>query len=93
MKKGISILNIFFFISFFYFCFLVLKSLKNIETEILGFRLIEEGNEKDIKEDNNNISYINKESIILTEIKEGEIYGGGGSVFLRVMLHGQNLVI
>ncbi|WP_445012661.1 hypothetical protein [Borreliella garinii] len=54
--------------------------MKNIETEILGFRLIEEGNEKDIKEDNNNISYINKESIILTEIKEGEIYGGGGGV-------------
>ncbi|WP_215540036.1 S2/P23 family protein [Borreliella bavariensis] len=91
MKKGISILNIFFFISFFYSCFLVPKSLKNIETEISGFRLIEEGNkkdikennekdikennEKDIKENNNNISYINKESI-LTEIKEGEIYGG-----------------
>lgn len=83
MKKGISILNIFFFISFFYSCFLVPKSLKNIKTEISGFRLIEEGNEKDIKENNkkdikeddSNISYINKESI-LTEIKEGEVYGG-----------------
>ncbi|MBB6043405.1 hypothetical protein HNP68_001027 [Borrelia yangtzensis] len=74
MKKGISILNIFFFISFFYSCFLAPKSLKNIETEISGFRLIEEGNEKDIKENSNNISYINKESI-LTEIKGGEIYG------------------
>ncbi|WP_210369312.1 S2/P23 family protein, partial [Borreliella garinii] len=83
MKKGISILNIFFFISFFYSCFLVPKSLKNIKTEISGFRLIEEGNKKDIKENNkkdikennNNIFYINKESI-LTEIKEGEVYGG-----------------
>ncbi len=64
------------------------KSLKNIETEILRFRLIEEGNKKDIKGNNNKISYINKESI-LTEIKEGEAYGG----LFRVMLHGQNLVI
>lgn len=64
MKKGISILNIFFFISFFYSCSLAPKSLKNIETEISGFRLIEEGNKKDIKENNNNISYINKESIL-----------------------------
>lgn len=84
MKKGISTLNIFFFISFFYSCFLVPKSLKNIKTEISGLKLIEEDNEKDIKENNkkdikeddNNISYINKESI-LTEIKEGEVYGGG----------------
>ncbi len=51
------------------------KSLKNIETEISRFRLIKEDNKKDIKENNNNISYINKESI-LTEIKEGEAYGG-----------------
>ncbi|MBB6043561.1 hypothetical protein HNP68_001183 [Borrelia yangtzensis] len=33
------------------------KSLKNIATEISEFRLIEEGNEKDIKENNNNISF------------------------------------
>ncbi len=64
MKKGISILNIFFYISFFYSCFLAPKSLKNIETGISGF--------KEIKKNNNNISYIDKEPG-LTEIKEGEV--------------------
>ncbi|WP_336510995.1 hypothetical protein [Borreliella turdi] len=49
--------------------------MKNIETEISRFGPIKENNKKDIKENNNNISYINKESI-LTEIKEEEAYGG-----------------
>ncbi|WNY67257.1 S2/P23 family protein [Borreliella lusitaniae] len=85
MKKGISILNIFFFISFFYSCFLEPKSLKNIETGISGFKEIKENNnqnikennnqnnKKDIKENNNNISYIDKEHK-LTTIKEGEVW-------------------
>ncbi len=85
MKKGISILNIFFFISFFYSCFLAPKSLKNIETGISGFKEIKKNNKKDIKENNNqndkkdikennnNISYIDKEPG-LTEIKEGEVW-------------------
>ncbi|WP_424632592.1 S2/P23 family protein [Borreliella lusitaniae] len=84
MKKGISILNIFFFISFFYSCFLEPKSLKNIETGISGFKEIKKNNKKDIKENNNqndkkdikennnNISYIDKEPR-LTKIKEGEV--------------------
>ncbi|WP_418904993.1 S2/P23 family protein [Borreliella lusitaniae] len=85
MKKGISILNIFFFISFFYSCFLEPKSLKNIETGISGFKEIKknnkkdikennnQNNKKDIKENNNNISYIDKEPG-LTAIKEGEVW-------------------
>ncbi|WP_424632581.1 S2/P23 family protein [Borreliella lusitaniae] len=52
MKKDISILNIFFFISFFYSCFLEPKSLKNIKTGISGFKEIKENNKKDIKENN-----------------------------------------
>ncbi|SCW45665.1 hypothetical protein SAMN02983004_01164 [Borreliella japonica] len=75
MKKSISILNIFFFISCFYSCFLVPESFKNVETGISGFELIEKDNEKDIKEDKKNIPSIDKESMLI-EIKEGEVYGG-----------------
>ncbi|MBB6213529.1 S2/P23 family protein (plasmid) [Borreliella californiensis] len=79
MKKSISILNIFFIISFFYSCVVGSNSLKNIKTEGLDFELSEENNEKDIKEDNEedikNISCINEE-FGSSEIKEGEVQGG-----------------
>uniref|UniRef100_UPI003B20D979 S2/P23 family protein n=1 Tax=Borreliella tanukii TaxID=56146 RepID=UPI003B20D979 len=83
MEKSISILNIFFFISFFYSCVVGSNSLKNIKTEVLDLELIEEHNEKnikennkkDIKEDIKNISCINEE-FGSSEIKEGEVWGG-----------------
>ncbi len=81
MKKGIYILNIIFFISFFYSCFLVPKSLKKVKTEISEFGLIEEYgkknieeyNKKNVKEYNKNVYCIDEESI-LDEIKEGEVF-------------------
>ncbi|WP_210360186.1 S2/P23 family protein [Borreliella garinii] len=81
MKKGINILNIIFFISFFYSCFLVPKSLKKVKTEISEFGLIEEYgkknieeyNKKNVKEYNKNVYCIDEESI-LDEIKEGEVF-------------------
>uniref|UniRef100_UPI003B215461 S2/P23 family protein n=1 Tax=Borreliella californiensis TaxID=373543 RepID=UPI003B215461 len=83
MKNSISILNIFFFISFFYSCFLVPKSLKKIDSEILGFDGNKENNKENIKDkdkdkDNDNdknISCVN-EVPRLNEIKVGEVYGG-----------------
>ncbi len=83
MEKSISILNIFFFISFFYSCVVESNSLQNIKTEVLDLKLneehngknIKENNKKDIKEDINNISCINEEFGSRSEIKEGEVWG------------------
>ncbi|AJY73043.1 hypothetical protein BAFK78_H017 (plasmid) [Borreliella afzelii K78] len=77
MKKSINILNIFFFISLLYSCVVGSNSLKNTKTGILNFELIEKDNEKDNKENIKNISCINEE-FGSSEIKEGEVYGGGG---------------
>ncbi|WP_187981875.1 S2/P23 family protein [Borreliella bavariensis] len=79
MKKGTSIFNIFFFILFFYSCLPAPES-SGVKTEILGFELIkeddkkniEEYNKKTIKEDDNNICFVDEESR-LNEIKEGEV--------------------
>ncbi len=76
MKKSINILNIFFFISLLYSCVVGSNSLKNTKTGILNFELIEKDNEKDNKENIKNISCINEE-FGSSEIKEGEVYGGG----------------
>ncbi|WP_215539844.1 S2/P23 family protein [Borreliella bavariensis] len=81
MKKGTSIFNMFFFISFFYSCLPAPESSKGVKTEILGFELIkednkkniEEYNKKNIKKDNNNICFVDEESR-LNEIKEGEVW-------------------
>ncbi|WP_418905171.1 S2/P23 family protein (plasmid) [Borreliella finlandensis] len=83
MKKGICILNIFFFISFFYSCLPAPESSKNIKTGIFGSepiikinkKNIEEDSKKNIKEENNNTCSFDEESR-LNEIKEGEVYGG-----------------
>ncbi|WP_330529114.1 hypothetical protein [Borreliella valaisiana] len=44
MEKSISILNVFFFISFFCSCVLELTSSKNIKTEVLDLELIKGNN-------------------------------------------------
>ncbi|WLN24748.1 MULTISPECIES: hypothetical protein [Borreliella] len=53
MKKGVYILNIFLFISFFYSCFLVPKSSKKVDAEISEFGPIEEYSKKLISSPNN----------------------------------------
>ncbi|WNY65421.1 S2/P23 family protein [Borreliella carolinensis] len=83
MKKGISILNVIFFMLFFYSCVLLPKSpksFKKAETEVLEFGLIkedkkniEEDSKKNIKEYNGNICYLDEEPR-LNEIKEGEVW-------------------
>ncbi|MGF7102087.1 S2/P23 family protein [Borreliella kurtenbachii] len=83
MKKGISILNVIFFMLFFYSCVLLPKSpksFKKAETEVLEFGVIkedkkniEEDSKKNIKEYYSNICYLDEEPR-LNEIKEGEVW-------------------
>ncbi len=75
MKKGVYILNIFLFISFFYSCFLVPKSSKKVDVEISEFGPIEEYSKKNIEEEysEKNICCVDEESSRLNEIKEGEV--------------------
>lgn len=84
MKKDIRILNIFLYISLFYFysCFLIPpppKSSKiiSIKTEIFDFKTvgerIEEYNNKNIKEGDKNTCFNSRESES-SKIKEGEVF-------------------
>ncbi|WP_215540860.1 S2/P23 family protein [Borreliella bavariensis] len=89
MKKGVYILNIFLYISFFYSCFLVSKSSKKVDFEISEFGPIEEYSKKNIEEEeeyskknieeeeeeySKNIYCVDEESSRLNEIKEGEVW-------------------
>ncbi len=70
----------FFFISFFYSCLPAPES-SGVKTEILSFELIKEDNKKNIeeynkktiKEDDNNICFVDEASR-LNQIKEGEVW-------------------
>ncbi|PRR08505.1 hypothetical protein CV660_07155 [Borreliella burgdorferi] len=81
MKKNICILNIFLYIPLFYSCFLTTpksSKINSIKTEVLDFKIIEEGNiikydKKPIEESNSNICLTFKEPE-LNEIKEGEAF-------------------
>ncbi len=95
MKKNIYILNIFLYIPLFYSCFLTppkSSKINSIKTEVLDFKIIEEGNiikydKKPIEERNENTCLSFKEPE-LNEIKEGDVLEllAGGYV------NGQNLV-
>ncbi|WP_418906309.1 S2/P23 family protein (plasmid) [Borreliella tanukii] len=90
MKKGVYIVNIFLFISFFYSCFLVPKSSKKVDAEISEFgpieeyskknieeyskKNIEEYSKKNIEEYSKDIYCVDEESSRLNEIKEGEVW-------------------
>ncbi len=81
MKKNIYILNIFLYIPLFYSCFLTTpksSKINSIKTEVLDFKIIEEGNiikydKKPIEESNENTCLSFKEPE-LNEIKEGEVF-------------------
>ncbi|ACN24464.1 hypothetical protein BBU64B_K0049 (plasmid) [Borreliella burgdorferi 64b] len=80
MKKNIYILNIFLYIPLFYSCFLTppkSSKINSIKTEVLDFKIIEEGNiikydKKPIEERNENTCLSFKEPE-LNEIKEGDV--------------------